>query len=126
AHLAAALLGQPEGLAARAVAAAGITPEQVYAAVGAGPAAPGPTPDSAALLDLTFDGTAKAALKEALKAALRLSHNYIGTEHLLLGVVSAGGPAAAALGGLGLTPQRAEQLVAAEIAAYQAGRRASA
>ena len=37
-HLAAALLVEPEGLAAKAIAAAGLSPEQVYAAVGTGPA----------------------------------------------------------------------------------------
>ena len=40
APLAAALLTEPRGLAAKAVVAAGVTPEQVYAAVGAGPAQP--------------------------------------------------------------------------------------
>ncbi len=38
AHLAAALLTEPEGLAAKAIAAAGLAPEQLYAALGAGPA----------------------------------------------------------------------------------------
>jgi hypothetical protein len=122
AHLMAALLSEPESLAAKAITAAGLAPEQVYAAVGAGPAPQGPDMDSAALLDLSLGESARAALKGALKSALRLGHNYIGTEHLLLGVVFAGGPAADALSALGLSPRRAEQLVAAEIAAFQARR----
>jgi hypothetical protein len=122
AHLAAALLSEPVGVAAKAIAAAGLTPEQVYAAVGVGPAPQGPNADSAALLDLTFDPPAKEVLKGALKWALRLRHNYIGTEHLLLGLLFTGGPVTDALSPLGLTPQRAEQLVAAEIAAFQARR----
>jgi hypothetical protein len=122
AHLAAALLSEPQGLAAKAVAAAGLTPDQVYAAVGTGPAPQGPNVDSAALLDLELDRSAREVLKGALRSALRLSHNYIGTEHLLLGLLFAGGPVTDALSGLGLTPQRAEQLVAAEIAAFQARR----
>ena len=73
---------------------------------------------------MTLDQPARDALKGALKAALRLGHNYIGTEHLLLGVLSAGGPVTEAFGALGLTPQRAEELIAAEIAAYQARREA--
>jgi ClpA/ClpB-like protein len=124
-HLAAALLTEPEGLAARAIAAAGLTPEQVYAAVGTGPALPVPTADSETLLDLTLDPSAKDAVKGALKWALRLNHNYIGTEHLLLAVVFAGGPVTDALGGLGLTPQRAEELVNAELEAYTARRKAA-
>ena len=119
-HLAAALLSDPEGLAAKAIAAAGLTPEQVYAALGAGPAPRVETPDSAGLLELSFDQSAKEALKGALKSALRLSHNYIGTEHLLTGVLSTDGPVAEAFAALGLSRQRAEELITAEIAAFQA------
>src|SRR5215471_8353231 len=124
AHLAAALLCEPEGLAAKAIAAAGLAPERVYAAVGTGPASPVPDVDSATLLDLSFDDGGKVALKGALKTALRMGHNYIGTEHLLLGVLSAGGPVTEAFSALGLTPDRAEQLTIAELAAFQARREA--
>jgi Clp amino terminal domain, pathogenicity island component len=124
AHLAAALLCEPEGLAAKAIAAAGLAPEQVYAAVGAGPASPVPDVDSATLLELSFDDGGKIALKSALKAALRMGHNYIGTEHLLFGVLSAGGPVTDAFSALGLTPDRAEQLIIAELAAFRARREA--
>jgi hypothetical protein len=119
-HLAAALLAEPEGVAAKAIAAAGLSPEQVYVALGVGPAPQGPNVATAVLLGLSFDEAAKQALKGALKFALRLSHNYIGTEHLLLGLLFAGGPVTDAFTGLGLPPQRAEQLVAAELAAFQA------
>ena len=69
---------------------------------------------------MALDEDGKEALKSALKSALRLGHNYIGTEHLLLGLLSASGPVAEALTGLGLPPERAEQLIAAELAEYQA------
>jgi hypothetical protein len=120
AQLAAAFLSEPEGLAAKAIHQAGLTPEQVYAAVGTGPAPQLPNPDKAALRELTFDDSAKAAFREALKWALRMGHNYIGTEHLLLGVLFTGGQAAEAFSTLGLPPQRAEELIAAELTAYQA------
>jgi Clp amino terminal domain, pathogenicity island component len=124
AHLAAATLAEPEGLAAKVVVRAGLTADQVYAALGTGPATPGPDADAGALQALGFDESGKAVLKAALKAALRLGHNYIGTEHLLLGVLYAGGSAAEALTALGLTPQTAEQLLAAEFAEIQARRTA--
>jgi ClpA/ClpB-like protein len=124
-HLAAALLTEPDGLAARAVANAGVTPEQLYAAVGAGPAQPVKKADTAELLDITLDEGVKDALKGALKSALRLGHNYIGTEHLLLGLLFAGGPVTEAFTGLGLPAQRAEELIVAEIAAVQARKGAS-
>jgi hypothetical protein len=119
-QLAAAFFSEPEGLAAKAIHQAGLTPEQVYAAVGTGPAPQLPNPDRAVLRELTFDDSAKATFREALKWALRMGHNYIGTEHLLLGVLFTGGPTAEAFTALGLPPQRAEQLIAAELAAYQA------
>jgi hypothetical protein len=119
-QLAAAFLVEPEGLAAKAIHQAGLTPEQVYAALGTGPAPQLPNPDRAALGELAFDDSAKATFREALKWALRMGHNYIGTEHLLLGVLFTGGPAAEAFVSLGLPPQRAEQLIVAELTAYQA------
>ena len=124
AHLAVALLSESEGIAAKVIATAGITGERLSAALGTGPAPRVPDVDSAALLDVTLDPQAKDALKGALKAALRLGHNYIGTEHLLLGLLFAGGPVTEAFGALGLTPQRAEELTAAELAAFQARREA--
>jgi len=125
APLAAALLTEPRGLAAMAVAAAGVTPEQVYAAVGTGPAQPVGEASPAELLDLTIDENAKTALKEAPKSALRLGHNYIGTEHLLLGLLSRGGPVTDTFTGLGLSHERAEELITAEIAAFQARKEAN-
>jgi hypothetical protein len=120
AQLAAAFLSEPEGLAAKAIRQGGLTAEQVYAAVGTGPAPQLPNADRATLSELAFDESTKAAFREALKWALRMGHNYIGTEHLLLGVVFSGGPVAEAFTTLGLPPQRAEELITAELTAYQA------
>ena len=120
AHLTAALLTEPDGLAALVIGKSGVTPEQLYAAVGAGPGARAENVGSAELLDLNIDQDARDALKGALKSALRLGHNYIGTEHLLLGLLAAGGPTAAALTAVGLTPERAEELITAELADLQA------
>ncbi len=125
AHLAAALLAEPEGFAAKAITVAVASPEQLYAALGTGPAERAEHTGSAELLDLSLDETAKDALKSTLKAALRLGHNYIGTEHLLLGLLAESGPVAAAFATLGLTPDRAEQLIASELAAYQEFQRRS-
>ena len=120
AHLAAALLAEPEGFAAKAIAVAIAAPEQLYAALGTGPAERAENTGSAELLDLSLDESAQHAIKSAMKAALRLGHNYIGTEHFLLGLLAEGGPVAEAFAGLGLTPERAERLIAEELAAYEA------
>jgi hypothetical protein len=122
AHLAAALLVEPEGVAAKVIQRAGLTAEQVYTAAGAGPAAAAGDTDAAALRELSFTADGKAVFTGALKAALRLGHNYIGTEHLLLGVLLTDGPARQALVSLGLDTQTAERLLVIEIAEIQARR----
>lgn len=52
---------------------------------------------------LPFDRSAKKALELALREALRLKHNYIGAEHVLLGLAHAEGGARAVLAQRGLT-----------------------
>jgi Clp amino terminal domain, pathogenicity island component len=125
ADLMAGLWVEPEGLAAKVMERAGLTAEQVYVAVGAGPAEAGGDADAAALHELEFTGEGAAALKSALKAALRLGHNYIGTEHLLLGVLFADGHSGRALISAGLDAETAERLLAVEFAELKARRTAS-
>jgi hypothetical protein len=122
AHLAAGLLAEPQGIAAMVITAAGLSAEQVYEAVGAGPATPSAPAGNAkaAALGFAFSDGGRGALKETLKAALRLGHNYVGTEHLLLGLLQAGGRVPEALAALGLTPGFAEEQVAAKLAEIQA------
>ena len=52
--------------------------------------------------------------------ALRLGHNYIGTEHLLLGLLQIGGRVPEALAALGLTQEFAEEQAEARLAEIQA------
>ncbi|HEY7013222.1 MAG TPA: Clp protease N-terminal domain-containing protein [Streptosporangiaceae bacterium] len=123
-HLVAGLLSEPDGVAAKVIYAAGLTGEQVTTALGV-PAASGPgDADPAALRQLRFTDAGRRALRFTLEAAISLGHNYIGTEHLLLGVLGAGGDAAQALAGLGLTVEVARQKLADEFARIQAQRRA--
>jgi hypothetical protein len=117
AHLAAGLLTEPDGIAARVVGQAGLTPEQFTAAVGAGPAPVAASADPAALEALDFGDDAEEALKCSLRAALGLGHNYIGTEHILLGVLAADGPVSEGLAGAGLDAGLAGHLIAAELTA---------
>ena len=112
AHLAAALPVEPDGLAAKALVTAGITGERLYAAVGAGPAQPPESASPAELLELTLDESAKEALKATLKAALRLGHNYIGTEHMLLGLCRRGPSRRVHRPACGTGPSRSSQEIA--------------
>jgi hypothetical protein len=90
-HLLLALFDAPEGLAAQVLAAAGLTRATVETQVvtlikpGSGPVGG----------KLPFTPRAKAAVRSAVEEALRLGHNYVGTEHLLLGLLADGESVAA-------------------------------
>jgi ATP-dependent Clp protease ATP-binding subunit ClpA len=125
AHLAAGLLSEPDGLAAKAIHGAGLADDRVLAALHLEPAAGGAGgAGDEALRRLRFTEAGRAALRGALKEAIRLGHNYIGTEHLLLGILFARGDAGQCLGGLGVTAGLAERAIIQETARVQAERRA--
>ncbi len=80
-HLILGLLGDTESLAVAILAAQGVEPDQIRAAITL-PAATGQA------LDLVpFSGPAKKVLELTFREALRLGHNYIGTEHILLALL---------------------------------------
>jgi hypothetical protein len=56
-----------------------------------------------------FDTEARTVIEKAAEHARRLGHRYIGGEHLLLAVVSAGAPASAVMRARGLTPELVEE-----------------
>jgi hypothetical protein len=118
-HLAAGSLVDPEGLAARAVDRLEVSVDRIYSVLGVGPATDAARPEPAALRQLQFTPEGREALKEAWKAALRLEHNYIGTEHLLLGAVAGQGHVAVQLAALDLKPSVIESAIAVELAEAQ-------
>jgi len=117
AHLVLGLLAEPDGLAGRLMEGQGAAPERVREAVTATlPAASGaPLP---ALIP--FDDATKAVLEGTFRTALRLGHEYIGTEHLLLALLEqeAG---TGVLTGLGLDAARTEAQVLALLSSLQQG-----
>jgi hypothetical protein len=119
-HLAVGLLVEPEGLAIRIVHHLGVADDQLRGAFGL----PAPAAADADLRDLPLSDGAKAAMEGTLKAALRLGHNYIGTEHILLGLLFADDDTAHRLGELGLSVERVETGVADELARIKAQRSA--
>src|SRR5262249_13678096 len=90
-HLLLGLLGEPDGLASRALQGFGLSAGGVRAAVtaiiGIGTATPAG--------HIPFTPRAKKTLELALREALQLQHNYIGTEHILLGLIREGDGVAA-------------------------------
>ncbi|MFF8900154.1 Clp protease N-terminal domain-containing protein [Streptomyces lydicus] len=83
AHLVLGLLAEPEGLAAKAIRAQDVTLDALREAATA--TLPAAAEEMPALVP--FDTDAKKALELTFREALRLGHNYIGTEHILLALL---------------------------------------
>jgi hypothetical protein len=117
-HLAAALLIEPEGFAAIAIHELGVTDARLLESFSI-PAAAAANRATVPEGDEPFDDASQEALRESLKAALRLGHNYIGTEHILLGILQAGGEPADKLEALGIGAERTEMKIAELLAAMK-------
>jgi ATP-dependent Clp protease ATP-binding subunit ClpA len=101
AHLLLGLFTDPDSLAARLLAGQGVDADTATAAVALPPAAD----DMPALIP--FSGAARKVLELTFREALRLGHNYIGTEHILLALLEAEG-GDGPLHTLGVDKQRTE------------------
>ena len=111
-HLLLALLRDGDSMAARVLASFEVTPErarsEVLRRVPSGQAAHGS--------QLPFSPRAKQALELSLKHALSLGHNYVGTEHVLLGVADTDdGQGARVLGDLGVDRDQLQNAVVREL-----------
>jgi ATP-dependent Clp protease ATP-binding subunit ClpC len=114
-HILLGLIQEGEGVAAQALESLGISLVAVRSKVAesVGPAAAGATGSP------PFTPRAKKVLELSLREALQLGHNYIGTEHLLLGLVREGeGVAAKVLVSLGADLPRVRRQVIAALEGY--------
>ncbi len=111
-HLVLGLLGRPGTLAARALEALEVAEDEVRAAV----STPG-TEQEPLAGNIPVGAATKKVFRLVLREALRLGHNYIGTEHILLGVLSDDQePAAQALNAIGVDHDAVEQWLLPELA----------
>ncbi|MFF6786299.1 Clp protease N-terminal domain-containing protein [Streptomyces sp. NPDC012510] len=116
AHLVLGLLAEPEGLGAKAIAAQGVTYEAVReAAAAALPPASAEVPEL-----IPYGSEAKKVLELTFREALRLGHNYIGTEHILLALLEFEN-GKGILTDLGITKQATEADVAEALRAVVEG-----
>ena len=116
-HILLGLIHEGEGVAAKALESLGISLEAVREKVEEtiGPAGTSTTGSP------PFTPRAKKVLELSLREALQLGHNYIGTEHMLLGLVREGeGVAAQVLVSLGADLSRVRQQVIQLLSGYQA------
>ena len=117
-HILLGLIHEGEGVAAQALEAMGISlesvREQVEEIIGQGTEAPSG--------HIPFTPRAKKVLEYSLREALQLGHNYIGTEHILLGLIREGdGVAAQVLTNLGADLPSVCQQVIQLLNGYQGG-----
>ncbi|QXE35018.1 ATP-dependent Clp protease ATP-binding subunit [Streptomyces sp. GMY02] len=114
-HLVLGLLDDPEGLAARVIVAQGVRLEAIAEAV----AEALPEPSGEPVPDLVpFDARAKKALELTFREALRLGHNYVGTEHVLLALLEQE-DGTGVLSGLGLDKAGTEEHVSTVLSVLQ-------
>jgi hypothetical protein len=113
-HLLLALYREPRGVAAQILNESNLSVDKAEAAVDArterGPGAPEEK--------LRFSAKAIAVFSGALASALERGHNYIGTEHLLLGLTRGESQAADILEDAGLGQEALEREVSEKLAAY--------
>jgi ATP-dependent Clp protease ATP-binding subunit ClpC len=118
-HILLGLIHEGEGVAAKALESLNISLEavrqQVEEIIGQGQAAP--------TGHIPFTPRAKKVLELSLREALQLGHNYIGTEHILLGLIREGeGVAAQVLQKLGADLSRVRQTVIQLLSGYTGGK----
>ncbi|MBX6352491.1 MAG: ATP-dependent Clp protease ATP-binding subunit [Thermoflavifilum sp.] len=106
-HILLGLVREGEGIAAKALASLGVSAERVQAEVEK-IIGPGQGMTSA----MTYTPRAKRVIELSIDEARKLNHSYVGTEHLLLGLIREGeGVAARVLSNLGVSLNKARQQV---------------
>ena len=114
-HLLLGLIGEDEGVAAVVLKSLGATLEDARRTVGRGttphltgiPAGP-----------LQFTPILAKVLEQAAREAVLLAHNFIATEHLLLGLVAGSSPGVSSLAAIGVGPAEARAKVMALLHGY--------
>ena len=116
-HLILGLLSEPEAVATMSIVAQGVPLETVRQTVTAMlPPAADQVPEL-----IPFDPHARKALELTYREALRMGHNYIGTEHILLALLELE-DGTGVLAGLGIDKATAEANITAAVAAILAAR----
>ncbi len=110
-HITLGLLSEPHAFAANAIVAQGVTLDAVRQAATA--ALPGSTDQVPGLIPYSAQG--KKALELTFREALRLGHNYVGTEHILLALLELEN-GSGVLSDLGIAKDAAEQHILAMLA----------
>ncbi|WP_019200444.1 Clp protease N-terminal domain-containing protein [Tsukamurella sp. 1534] len=112
-HMLLGLFREPEGIAARLLVGRGVTEEAVRARISVRE-----NTDVPEMIPFTPAG--KKAVEMILREALRLGHNYVGTEHILLGILAEdAGPGATMLADLGIDHAAVDAAVREVLSTYR-------
>ena len=119
-HLLLGLLGEPRGLAYEVLMASTESEQHIHDAI---EAAMRPAGKKAPRGHIAFEAESKEAIEQALRAAADLGHDWVGTEHSLLGLIRVEpSRAAQVLRGLGFTADGLHETVKTEVASRLAAR----
>jgi len=126
-HILLGLVREGEGVAAAVLASFGLSSEKIRIEV---EKLVQPGPSTVVSGDLPFTPKAKKVIELAMDEARTLGHNYIGTEHLLLGLIREGeGVASQVLMNLGLELEKVREevmsLLGSEVPGYELGQKVS-
>ncbi|MGQ4488504.1 ATP-dependent Clp protease ATP-binding subunit [Streptomyces sp. 372A] len=118
AHLVLGLLSEPEALAAVFIKAQGVVLDSVRQAATEAlpPATEGEIPEL-----IPYNADARKALELTFREALRMGHNYVGTEHILLALLEHE-DGSGVLSGLGIDKAAAEQAIAEALSILTVGK----
>lgn len=124
-HILLGLVREGEGVAAAVLASFGLSPDKIRVEV---EKLVQPGPATVISGDLPFTPKAKKVIELAMDEARALGHNYIGTEHLLLGLIREGeGVASQVLMNMGLELEKVREevmnLLGSEIPGYEMGQK---
>ena len=126
-HILLGLVREGEGVAAAVLASFGLSPDKIRMEV---EKLVQPGPSTVISGDLPFTPKAKKVIELAMDEARALGHNYIGTEHLLLGLIREGeGVASQVLMNFGLELDKVREevmnLLGSEVPGYESGQKVS-
>ncbi len=126
-HILLGLVREGEGVAAAVLASFGLSPDKIRIEV---EKLVQPGPATVVSGDLPFTPKAKKVIELAIDEARALGHNYIGTEHLLLGLIREGeGVASQVLMNMGLELEKVREevmnLLGSEVPGYEMGQKTS-
>jgi Clp amino terminal domain, pathogenicity island component len=110
-HVLLGVIADPDSLATRTIVVQTSVEDlrlAVLDALGDGGGAPGD--------HVPFSADCRRLLALTLREALRLGHNYVGTEHILLGLLNDEGPLGAMLAAAGVTHARSDELIGTALA----------